>query len=1048
MRVSRTIAVIAAAGVVAGAMVAPSAAADSTVSIAVTADTFTASSSPSSNYGGSLSLGVYGTPAITTVLRVVVPPPPVGESLSSATLTLTTTTIASAGSADAVQVRPALDGWNETDTVYANRPVVLDKVLGTLPGGSAPGRAYDVPLDVSGLSGASGSMTLALVGTGTDSSWFWSREAAAALRPVLKLRYTSTPTTDTEAPSTPDGVTASVDGSSVHLDWNASTDNVGVTGYRVHRGSTADFAPAPSNQVGQPTVPSFVENGVAAGEWFYRVVATDAAGNVSDASTPTAATVSEPPPPADPVTLQVQPTEDAMVVAAAPDTTYGSSSQLSTRGASSPLQSFLRFALPDAPTGMKLTAASLTLRTSTDPTAGSLDAQSVRLLNDAGWRESTVTWSNRPTGLGSEIGILAQAPATNTPYSFGLGAAQLVPLLGTTQSLAMTASGADNARWWSREAPYAPYRPVLTLTFEKDATPPPADTQPPSIPTALTAAVTGTSVALSWQQSTDDRAVTGYTVHRSTNADFTPVAGTRVADVAATTYLDSDRSAGTWYYRVVAYDAAGNRSDGSSAAAATVRTAGPPVVRILPVASDTFTSAGSPSANYGTSSSLGVYGTPSITALMRVELPEPPAGSPVTAVSLKVRTSTLSSAGSADPVRVRFAADSWTETGTVYSNRPAVSGSVLGTLAPGTVPDTAYDIPLSPESFAGKTGSVTLALEGTGGDSTWLWSREATVASYRPVLSITYQGSAVDPPPPGLTATIMAVGDLACESGTPVTSTTCRHAEVADLIASSGVDRFIALGDLQYQDATLAQFRGSGAYDDTFGRLRSSTLPVLGNHEYHVSTDGYFDYFYGAGTNSGPFGDRATGYYTTTVGSWRYIALNTECDAGGVAGGCAVGSPQYEWLKNLLVYSPAQCTIVAGHRPRWSTGASHGSYSQMSALWDLMAANGVDVYLAAHNHVAEAFAPIGVSGSSATPTMSPDGIRSFTSGSGGANIQGFSPTTDPLLSAVEARSRSAFGPLKMTLTDGGYSWEFVPIAGMTFTASGTTGSFSGSDDCN
>lgn len=1044
MRVTRTLVAVATAGIAAALLTATPASADSTTSLAVSADTFTASSSPSSNYGSSQSLGVYGTPDVTALLRVVLPAPPDGESVSSATLTLRTTTIASAGSVDAVQVRLAHDGWGEADTVYANRPAVLDRVIGTLPGGTTPSGRYDVALDATAFVGMSGSITLALVGTGTDSSWFWSREGAAEVRPTLKLQYTSSAPDDTHAPTTPTALTSSVDGSSVSLGWSASTDDVGVSAYRVHRGTAADFVPGPSTRVGDSATTSFLENGVPSGPWFYRVVAMDAAGNASDASAAVAASVASSP--VEPVTVRVEPAEDSMVVAAAPDTRYGSNTQLSTRGMSSPLQSFLRFPLPEAPSGTQLSRASLIIRTSTDPTAGSVDAQTVRLVNNAQWTELTVTWNTRPSDLGAELGVLASAPATNTPYTVDLQATQLASLLGTSPTLAMTASGSDNVRWWSREATHAPYRPILTLTFES-GTPPPADTQPPSIPTRVKATVAGADVALTWQPSTDDTAVSGYSVHRGTVAGFTPTSATRIADTPGLAFTDSGRPAGTWYYRVTARDAAGNMSEGSTAVVATVQLSGPPITRTAPIVADTFTSAGSPSTNYGTSATLGIYATPSITSLLRATLPDVPDGASITAVTLRVRTSTLASAGSADVVKIRFADDTWSETSTVYTNRPAVSGSVLGTLAAGTLPSTAYDISLDVTAFQGKTGSITLALEGTGSDSTWLWAREASVASYRPVLSVTYGSGPVDPPPPGLTSTIMAVGDIACRSDVPTTATTCRHAEVADLIATAGVDRFIGLGDLQYQDATLAEFLGEGAYDDTFGKLRSATLPVLGNHEYHVSTDGYFDYFYGTGVNSGAYGDRSAGYYTTTIGSWRFIGLNTECGAGGVTGGCGVGSPQYEWLKALLVDSPTQCTVVAGHRPRWSTGSSHGSYPEMSQLWDLMAANRVDVYLAAHNHVAEVFKPIGVSGPGSAPSLSADGIRSFTSGSGGANIQSFAPTTDPLFSAVDARSRSAFGALKLTLTDGSYSWDFAPIGGMTFTGSGTTGNFSGSATC-
>jgi len=50
---------------------------------------------------------------------------------------------------------------------------------------------------------------------------------------------TQAPVGDTTAPSTPTGLTASaVSSSQINLSWTAATDNVGVTGYNIHRGGT------------------------------------------------------------------------------------------------------------------------------------------------------------------------------------------------------------------------------------------------------------------------------------------------------------------------------------------------------------------------------------------------------------------------------------------------------------------------------------------------------------------------------------------------------------------------------------------------------------------------------------------------------------------------------------------------------------------------------------------------------------------------------------------------------------------------------------------
>jgi fibronectin type 3 domain-containing protein len=82
---------------------------------------------------------------------------------------------------------------------------------------------------------------------------------------------------DTTAPSKPGGMDVLVAGSSqLVIDWNPSTDNVGVTAYDVYRGGVL---------VGTVTTTYFLESGLAASTTYtYTVRARDAAGNRSAAS--------------------------------------------------------------------------------------------------------------------------------------------------------------------------------------------------------------------------------------------------------------------------------------------------------------------------------------------------------------------------------------------------------------------------------------------------------------------------------------------------------------------------------------------------------------------------------------------------------------------------------------------------------------------------------------------------------------------------------------------------------------------------------------------
>ena len=94
---------------------------------------------------------------------------------------------------------------------------------------------------------------------------------------------TSASTADTTAPSVPTGLTATaVSISQINLSWTASTDDVGVTGYKIFRNGA---------QVNTSVNTSFSDTGLASGtSYTYTVSAYDGAGNNSSQSTSALAT--------------------------------------------------------------------------------------------------------------------------------------------------------------------------------------------------------------------------------------------------------------------------------------------------------------------------------------------------------------------------------------------------------------------------------------------------------------------------------------------------------------------------------------------------------------------------------------------------------------------------------------------------------------------------------------------------------------------------------------------------------------------------------------
>ena len=111
-------------------------------------------------------------------------------------------------------------------------------------------------------------------------------DAAGNLSAYSTIASATTPAApDTTAPTAPAGLTATaVSPSQIDLAWTASTDNVGVTGYRVERcqGATCTiFA-----EIGTPATTSHSDTDrTPATAYRYRVRAVDAAGNFSAYST-------------------------------------------------------------------------------------------------------------------------------------------------------------------------------------------------------------------------------------------------------------------------------------------------------------------------------------------------------------------------------------------------------------------------------------------------------------------------------------------------------------------------------------------------------------------------------------------------------------------------------------------------------------------------------------------------------------------------------------------------------------------------------------------
>ncbi|MEO7260282.1 MAG: metallophosphoesterase [Jatrophihabitantaceae bacterium] len=278
---------------------------------------------------------------------------------------------------------------------------------------------------------------------------------------------------------------------------------------------------------------------------------------------------------------------------------------------------------------------------------------------------------------------------------------------------------------------------------------------------------------------------------------------------------------------------------------------------------------------------------------------------------------------------------------------------------------------------------------------------------------------------------VALAGDIACSpsgadyNGGLGTAGHCHMKTTAALNQGIGPNAVIALGDEQYNSGSSSDFLA--AYDKSWGAVKSITRPAVGNHEYGTSgAAGYFGYFKTAATGGSSCLSKCGGYYSFDLGSWHIVAINTECTRidGGV--GCAAGSPQEQWLKKDLSLHPTKCTLVFGHRPRWSSNSF--ASADIAPLVNDMVAAGVDVYAAGHSHSYERFNPQNASGGASST-----GMTQLVIGTGGSFYTGFG--TVVANSAVH--KSNIFGVLKMTLRPSSYTWSFVQDSSTPFTDSGS-----------
>jgi hypothetical protein len=266
-----------------------------------------------------------------------------------------------------------------------------------------------------------------------------------------------------------------------------------------------------------------------------------------------------------------------------------------------------------------------------------------------------------------------------------------------------------------------------------------------------------------------------------------------------------------------------------------------------------------------------------------------------------------------------------------------------------------------------------------------------------------------DPDPrPRAEPVIAAAGDVArCDR--------VADEATARLVDDLKPDAVAVLGDAVDDWGTAADF---DCYDASWGRHNPRTRPTAGNHEYYTdNANPYWDYFGDAA------GERGKGWYSYDLGAWHIVVLNSNCDVLP----CGTNSEQANWLRADLAAHPRDCTLAYMHHPL--TTSSTTSSLPVWPLWEILVDNGVELVLSGHAQTYERFARQDAGGN-----LKADGTRQFVVGTGGHDLHAWAATPAP---NSEVRDNATHGVLKLTLKHGSYGWRFVPVAGRSFTDSGT-----------
>jgi predicted CXXCH cytochrome family protein len=316
-------------------------------------------------------------------------------------------------------------------------------------------------------------------------------------------------------PSDPTNLGASgISSNQINLAWNPSTDDIGLVGYKVVRSTDG----VTFFEIGTSSTTSFSDSGLSPSTtYYYRVRAYDTASNESGYSNVASATTTVPS-----TATRHEDTSTSITYTGTWDTgtntnfSGGTEKYSSTTGSTASLTFYGNSANWIAAKGSDRGIASVYID-------GVLDS-SVDLYNSSPqYRQVVYSKTALPSSHHTiRVEVTATKNALSSGYVVGLDAIDIESV---------------------------------------------PDTTPPSAPSNLSATAISTSgISLVWDPATDNKGVAGYRIERSIDGSTFTEIGTSTA----TSYSDGSLSPGTaYYFRVRAYDAAGNNGNYSNTASTT-----------------------------------------------------------------------------------------------------------------------------------------------------------------------------------------------------------------------------------------------------------------------------------------------------------------------------------------------------------------------------------------------------------------------------------------------------------------------------------------------